>query len=204
MTDRLDQDPPEPLELRTRPRPIRRLNRRALMIGCAVAALFIAGATIVALRPPRLFKGEERAELYNTERKQTAEGFNKLPKSYEDVPPSVPRLGPPSPGDVGRAFAENEKKAGVAGASEAGFRTNPEEDAERAERIRQARIAQQAKESGLFFRLSEKQEKRKQASTADVAANPASAFRPPAADASSSAAELAQTTRAMVDRSGEI
>ncbi|WP_225708134.1 TrbI/VirB10 family protein, partial [Bradyrhizobium cenepequi] len=99
---------------------------------------------------------------------------------------------------------ENEKKAGVAGASEAGFRTNPEEDAERAERIRQARIAQQAKESGLFFRLSEKQEKRKQASTADVAANPASAFRPPAADASSSAAELAQTTRAMVDRSGEI
>ncbi|MCK1515622.1 TrbI/VirB10 family protein [Bradyrhizobium sp. 190] len=197
-----DQDPPEPLELRARPRPIRRLNRRALMIGCAVAALFVAGATIIALRPPA-FRQAERSELYNTDRKQTAEGLNKLPKSYEELPPSTPRLGPPSPGDIGRAFAENEKKAGTA-SSDPGFRTNPEEDAERAERIRQARIAQQAKESGLFFRLSEKQDKRKQANTAEVAASPASAFRPPAADQGLSAEELAQAARMMVDRSNEI
>ncbi len=199
--DETDKVSPERLELRARPRPIRRLNKRTLMIGCAVAALFIAGATIVALSPPRIFKPGDRTELYNTDRKQTADGLSKLPKSYEDLPP---KLGPPSPGDVGRAFAESEKKAGLTGTAEAGFRTNPEEDAERAERVRQARIAQQAKESGLFFRLSEKQEKRKQASTTEVAANPPSAFRPSTADQGPTAAELAKTAQGLVDRSSEI
>ena len=194
-----EQEPPEPLELRARPRPIRRLNRRALMIGCAVAALFVAGATIIALRP-RAFRQAERSELYNTDRKQTADGLEKLPKSYEGLPPSTPRLGPPSPGDIGRAFAENERKAGT---SDPGFRSNPEEDAERAERIRQVRIAQQAKESGLFFRLSEKQNKRKQAGTTEVA-SPASSFRPPASNGGPSAEELAQAARTLIDRSNEI
>ena len=147
MTDNSDKVPPERLELRARPQPIRRLNKRALMIGCAVAALFIAGATIVALSPPRMFKPADRTELYNTDRKQTADGLAKLPKSYEDLPP---KLGPPSPGDIGRAFAESEKKLG-AGPSETPFQADPEQDVERAERIRQARIAQQAKESGLCF-----------------------------------------------------
>jgi type IV secretory pathway VirB10-like protein len=101
VTEDSDKVPPERLELRARPRPIRRLNKRTLMIGCAVAALFIAGATIVALSPPRIFKPGERTELYNTDRKQTADGLSKLPKSYENLPP---KLGPPSPGDVGRAL----------------------------------------------------------------------------------------------------
>ncbi|WOH63625.1 TrbI/VirB10 family protein [Bradyrhizobium sp. BWA-3-5] len=200
-----DQDSPEPLELRARPRPIRRLNRRALMIGCAVAALFMAGATIVALPPPRPFKQTERSELYSTDRKQTAEGLNKLPKSYEDLPPSIPRLGPPSPGDIGRAFAENEKRSGTASSSYSGFQTNPEEDAERAERIRQVRIGQQAKESGLFFRLSEKQERRKQANTIEVPAAAQSVFRPPGSEQTTpSAAELAKAAQSLIDRSSEI
>jgi hypothetical protein len=55
LTEDSDKVPPERLELRARPRPIRRLNKRALMVGCAVAALFIAGATIIALSPPRMF-----------------------------------------------------------------------------------------------------------------------------------------------------
>ena len=49
-----DRGSPPDLELRARPRPIRRLNKRALMIGAAVIVLLIAGATIVALNPPRL------------------------------------------------------------------------------------------------------------------------------------------------------
>ncbi|MES5482634.1 TrbI/VirB10 family protein [Bradyrhizobium sp. INPA03-11B] len=171
------------------------------MTGCAIAALLIAGATLVALRP-QSFKQSVRTELFNTDRKQTAEGLSRLPKSYEELSPSIPRLGPPSPGDVGRAFVENEKKAGVA--SDTGFRTNPEEDAERAERIRQTRIAQQAKESGLFFRLSEKQDRRRQASMTEVAAAAPSAFRPSTTDTGPSAAELAKTAQAMVDRSSEI
>jgi type IV secretion system protein TrbI len=199
MTNGSNQDPPEPLELRARPRPIRRLNRRALMIGCAAAVLLIAGATVIALSPPRAFKGTDHSELYNTDRKQTADGLDKLPKTYADLP-APPRLGPPSPGDIGRAFAETEKKSGVSPA--ASFATNPEEDAERAERVRQMRIAQQAKESGLFVRLSEKQEK--QASATDLPASPPSAFRPPATDAAPPAAELAKAAQGMLDRSSEI
>src|SRR5262245_14892145 len=116
MTSGPNQDPPEPLELRARPRPIRRLNKRSLMIGCAAAVLLIAGTTVIALSPPRAFKGTDHSELYNTDRKQTADGLDKLPKSYADLP-APPRLGPPSPGDIGRAFAETEKKSGVSPAA---------------------------------------------------------------------------------------
>lgn len=123
MTDEFDKAAPERLELRARPRPIRRLNKRALIIGCAVAALFIAGATIIALSPARILKPGEKTELYNTDRKQTADGLSKLPKSYEDLPP---RLGPPSPGDLGRAFVESEKKIGTPSLSEAPFRADIE------------------------------------------------------------------------------
>jgi type IV secretion system protein TrbI len=201
VTDETDKMPPERLELRARPRPIRRLNKRALMIGCAVAALFIAGATIIALSPPQIFKPGERTELYNTDRKQTAEGLSKLPKSYEDLPP---KLGPPSPGDIGRAFVESEKKLGAPAMSETSFQSNPEEDAERAERIRQARIAQQAKESGLFFRLSEKQDHRKQSTPASTAEQP-SAFRPTTADNSPTTPDLlAKTFQGLSDRPGDI
>ena len=59
-------DPPPDLELRGRPRPIRRLNKRVLIIGAAIVVLLIAGATIVALNPPRLAAPEKSPEVYNT------------------------------------------------------------------------------------------------------------------------------------------
>lgn len=199
MTDEFGKVPPERLELRVRPRPIRRLNRRTLMASCAIGALFIAAAIIIALSPSRIFRPGNRTELYNTDRKQTAEGLSRLPKSYEDLPPN---LGPPSPGDLGRAFVEGEKKLGVS-PTDAPFNADAEEDAARAERIRQARIAQQAKESGLFFRLSEKQG-RKQGSATSTAAQP-SAFRPAQPDAGPGNAELlAKANAGLTDRSSEI
>jgi type IV secretory pathway VirB10-like protein len=198
MTVESEKEPPERLELRARPRPIRRLNRRMLMLGCAVAALIVAGATLIALAPPRAFKPGERSELYNTDRKQTADGLSKLPKSYDQLPP---RLGPPSPGDIGRAFAENEKK--MAQPANAPFRSDPEEDAERAERIRQARITQQAKESGLLVRLSEKQDpRRNQDAPPSTAARP-SAFRP-VSDAPAEADLSGKPPQGLSDRSSEI
>jgi type IV secretory pathway VirB10-like protein len=125
-----------------------------------------------------------------------------LPKSYDDLPP---KLGPPSPGDVGRAFAESEKKLGTPSSSEAPFRANAEEDAERAERIRQTRIAQQAKESGLFFRLSEKQDRRKQSTPVASTIEQPSAFRPASADANPTTPDLAtKASQGLTDRSSEI
>src|SRR3569832_1295876 len=193
-----NQDNPEPLELRTRPTPVQRLNARALMIGCGAAALLVAGATIVALRSPQA-KGSDHAELYNTDRKQTADGLDKLPKTYAALS-APPRLGPPSPGDIGRAFAEAEKKSGVS----AGFGSDPEEDAERAERVRQLRLAKQAKESSLFVRLSEKQDKNRQALAMDQGGSAPSAFRPLTANSSPPAAELGKAAQGMLDKSGEL
>jgi type IV secretory pathway VirB10-like protein len=200
VTNDSDKVPPERLELRARPRPIRRLNKRTIMAGCAIVALFIAGATIVALSPARMFKPTDRTELYNTDRKQTADGLTKLPKTYQDLPP---KLGPPSPGDIGRAFAESEKKIG-ASPSETPFQADPEQDVERAERIRQARIAQQAKESGLLFRLSEKQDRRKQSVSAAATADQPSAFRPVPTDIAPTTADLLARAQGPNDRSGEI
>lgn len=199
MTANSEKMPPERLELRARPKPIRRLNRRALMAGCAVVALLIAGAAILALSPPRLFKPAERPELYNTDRKQTADGLTTLPKSYQDVP----KLGPPSPGDIGRAFAESEKKS-PAGSSGTAFQADPELDVERAERIRQARIAQQAKESGLLFRLSDKRNRRKEGYPAVTAAEQPSAFRPAPVESSPTNADLLARSQRLSDRSAEI
>jgi type IV secretion system protein TrbI len=140
--------PPNELELRGRPRPIRRLNKRALMMGAATVALLLTGAMVLALDPPTLLVPPARSELYNTDHKQTADGLAKLPTSYAEVPV----LGPPVPGDIGRAFVEGEKRLGLQPpALEASIKPDPEDEAQRAERIRQARIAQQAKESGLFF-----------------------------------------------------
>jgi type IV secretion system protein VirB10 len=202
VTGETDKEAPEKLEMRARPRPIRRLNKRALMTASVVVALFIAGATIIALNPPRILKSGERTELYNTDRKQTAEGLSKLPKSYEDLPP---KLGPPSPGDIGRAFVESEKKLGTPASSETPFQANAEQDAERAERIRQARVAQQAKESGLFFRLSEKQDHRKQSTQVASPAEQNSAFRPATAENGPMTSDLlAKAAQGLSDRSGDI
>jgi type IV secretion system protein VirB10 len=197
---------PDELELRARPRPIRRLNKRTFMIGAAVLLLLIAGAIIVALDPPKLFAPPARSELYNTDRKQTAEGLAKLPKSYAEVPV----LGPPVPGDIGRAFVEGEKRLGLQPpTAEAAIKPNPEDEAERAERIRQARIAQQARESGLFFRLSEKQKRLSQATPASGAAAPQfTTVRPAVADERDPVTAAISLTRAfhagLSDRSSEL
>jgi type IV secretion system protein TrbI len=200
----MSNPPPEELELRAAPRPIRRLNKRTLMIGAGVLVLLIAGATIVALDPPRLLAPPARSELYNTDRKQTADGLAKLPKSYAEVPV----LGPPVPGDIGRAFVEGEKRLGLQPpASDTPIKPNPEDEAERAERMRQARIAQQARESGLFFRLSEKQKRLSQSASVPTPAPQAAALRPAAPDERDPVAAAIALTRGFQgvgDRSSEL
>jgi type IV secretion system protein TrbI len=153
----------EHLELRTRPRPIRKINKRALLLGCAVLAIVIGGATVVAFNPARVLGSIDHEEFYNTERKQTAEGLERLPKSYADL--ATKPSSPPS-ADVGRLTVENDKKVGEPSSTSAQsnltFIVNPEEEAERAERMRQMRLAAQARESDLFVRLSEKNDGHRQ------------------------------------------
>ena len=176
--------PPDHLELRMRPRPIRKINKRALLFGCGFSAIVIGGATIAAFNPARVWGSIDHTALYNTERKQTAEGLERLPKSYADLA-ARPGLLPSA--DVGHPRIENEKKA--SGPLSTWVQSNltiapsPEEEAKRAERIRQMRLAAQAKESGLFVRLSEKNDGHAQtAATSNVASGATAILQPALVD----------------------
>jgi type IV secretion system protein TrbI len=83
-----------------RPR-VTRLSRKALIGGTALALTLISAAVFLALQ-----KREKRApvtdELYSTDRHNVADKLANLPKDYGSIPPEVPRLGPPLPGDLGR------------------------------------------------------------------------------------------------------
>ncbi len=142
----------EALALRAKPRPVTRINRRVLILLSGTGLLLIFGATIFALDPPRLFDRDETGrELIRTENPPTPEGLEGLPRNYGDLPKPV-ELGPPLPGDLGGAILDTERELGVN--QDMPFRPNPEDDAERAERIRQARLAQQGRESAVFFQLA--------------------------------------------------
>ncbi|AQQ05412.1 hypothetical protein B0E33_19060 [Roseibium algicola] len=152
-TPKLD---PEDLELRARPRPVKRINRRLLFLLSSAGLVLISGAVFVALDPPQILdRPGTGKELYRTENHPTPDGFDQLPSSYSDLAPKI-KLGPPLPGDLGTGFVRAERDLGVRTAPELPFRPDPEADAARADRIRLARLAQQGRESGVFFQLNTK------------------------------------------------
>lgn len=143
--------PPEDIELRVKPKPVRRINRKVLMGGTALLSLVLLGAVLVALDPPDFRGGVAPQELYNTDRKPTAEGLAKLPSSYDDIP----KLGPPLPGDIGDAMHKvDTKEPPELPLADKPFQPDPEADIARADRIRLARLAQQGRESKLFYSVA--------------------------------------------------
>ena len=146
---------PEELVLRAKPRPVSRINRRVLFLLSGTGLLVIFGATIFALDPPSLFDRDDIGrELYRTENNPKPDGLDDLPRRYSDLPKPKIKLGPPLPGDIGPAVVDKERELGIRSGTDLPFRPNPEADAVRAERIRQARLAQQARESNVFFQLT--------------------------------------------------
>jgi type IV secretory pathway VirB10-like protein len=89
------------LEMRLRPTrpPVTRLSRKVLLGLGTFAAIGIGGALFFALRPQQRTSG---AELYSTTNSATPDGLANLPRDYTGLPRSVPQLGPPLPGDLGR------------------------------------------------------------------------------------------------------
>lgn len=131
---------PEQLELRARPQPVTRINRKVLIGGAAIVLLFISGIVLVALKPPSLrISGPN--ELFNVEHKAITDALAKLPVTYEGMKPdkkpetkSPPTLAPGIP-----KLTEPTNDA--------------IDEAERLEKARLARMAGQARESAVFFRL---------------------------------------------------
>lgn len=143
---------PERLELRAKPRPITRISRKVLYAGSALVLIFISGAVLIALDPPD-WKDGQRTELIDARRNQTPEGIEKLPSSYD----SIPKLGPPNPGDLGKSITQLERDLNIQPRPLPSFKPDPEEEFRRAERIRLAKLAAKANGSGVFFTIRARQ-----------------------------------------------
>jgi type IV secretion system protein VirB10 len=140
---------PETLVLRANPRSVVRFKRGLLIGIAAVACLAVFGATWLALGEGRLASQQSDGDLYSIDRKRTPDELAALPSSYDRVKP----LGAPLPGDLGPSVVDREKSLGVP-AADASLRPNPDADAERAEHMRLAQQARQAREAGVFFQTS--------------------------------------------------
>jgi len=144
MTTQGPNAPPEPespeaLRLRASPAPVTRINRKMLIGGAAVLLLLISLVVLAALRPPSLrLTGSQ--ELYNVDHKPITEALSKLPATYDGVRPDRPAVPVVAKQDP---VVPQLKVETVDAAAEAA----------RAEQARTARLAGQARESPLFFRL---------------------------------------------------
>ncbi|KAI5932390.1 Unconventional myosin-XV [Manis javanica] len=65
-----------------------------------------AARSIAASAPAR---HGEQTELYNVDRVSKSEGLDGLPADYSKLPPKVPELGPPLPGDLGPAIVKSQQ-----------------------------------------------------------------------------------------------
>jgi type IV secretion system protein VirB10 len=95
---------PDTLALSARPQPVTRINRRVLIGVAAIGLMLISGLVLLALKPPSL-RLSERAELFNVDHKPLSDGLAKLPASYDGVrpatsadqatpPPAIPKRAP--------------------------------------------------------------------------------------------------------------
>lgn len=89
-------DAADPMRLRAEAPRVTRLSRKVLAGIGLVASVGIGGALIYALQTRD--SGKSAEELYSTDNRSTADGLAGLPRDYS----SVPQLGPPLPGDLGR------------------------------------------------------------------------------------------------------
>ncbi|HEJ5328897.1 TPA: conjugal transfer protein TrbI, partial [Pseudomonas aeruginosa] len=108
---------PEAVALRAQPRPVTRLNRRTLVILAGGLSVAVLGALMWSLQPQRR-GANEQTELYNVDRVSRSEGLDALPADYSKLPPAlppaVPELGPPLPGDLGPAMVNSQQPVAAA------------------------------------------------------------------------------------------
>ena len=128
----------ERLKIRSSPKPVTRINRKVLMVGAGLGVLGLFAA--MNTRKP--------------------EGLSALPASYSELASAqdrITRLGPPLSGDLGATMLQAERDLGIepeyVDRFENDFRPNPADEAERARRMREAALADEAAKAPVFFRL---------------------------------------------------
>jgi type IV secretion system protein TrbI len=98
------EDTEKPMRLRGDAPRVTRLSRKVLAGLGGITSLVLGGALIYALQTRETTKSAD--ELFSTENRATADGLVGLPKDYS----SIPKLGPPLPGDLGRPILEAQKR----------------------------------------------------------------------------------------------
>jgi type IV secretion system protein VirB10 len=103
------------LRLRGRPTPAVRLSRKVLIGASCALGVVVGGAVMIALQPPSAKSAKPAEPPAAARNKPVADRLNALPKDYSDVP----RLGPPLPGDLGKAILTSERSLSAAGPADA-------------------------------------------------------------------------------------
>ncbi|RUY92833.1 TrbI/VirB10 family protein, partial [Mesorhizobium sp. M7A.F.Ca.CA.001.10.2.1] len=124
------------------PRRVVRFRRGVIIAIAALGSGAVFGVTMIALQGPALRIRDQAEDLYNTQRKPTAEGLDTLPHDYSGMKPKPPVLGLPLPGDLGRPILERQRQLGIV----------PGQDIS-AEEQRLAQQAIEARESRVLFRV---------------------------------------------------
>ncbi len=139
----------EPLVLRARPRPIARFRRWLLIGGIGFGAASLSALAWVALsashKPPSAREAQPTLAANGGE-----ETLSMLPKDYAQS--GAPRLGPPLPGDLGRAIVGQQEREGTAMAPSPAL--TPAQQAAEQERQRLAAEALAARTSALLAQTS--------------------------------------------------
>jgi type IV secretion system protein VirB10 len=166
------KESPEHLEIRGRPQPVRRLNRKTLIFATGGALAIVLLATVWTLRGSHSRSGFSTSEPHNVDHVSRPEGLDALPHDYGNMG-RFPKLGPPS-GELGRPVVKAERLAGLAPLPErANFRPDAEEDAARAEGLRKEREIEEAAKAPVFFQLMQREANRpKSTSEASSIAHP--------------------------------
>lgn len=148
---------PDSVELRVKPRPVTRINRRVVIGGVALGVTAIAGLVVLALRPI-VWTAQGSRELLNTETKPYAEGLEGLPKRYDAVrPPERVEEIAPAGGDRDHA-------------SHAAAAKSPLLDQELQDQLR---LARQARSAPVFFQIKGQAPARRESPPSSAPSDPA-------------------------------
>lgn len=143
------------LEIRSKPKPATRINRKLLLAGAGLGALGLFAAATIALAPPRPPEPAPQDELL-VAGKRKPDGFSALPADYTALG-DVPVLGTPVSGDLGATIRAAEEAYGIEPDFQTEYRTDfrprPEEEAARTARLEAAALAEEAARAPLLFRL---------------------------------------------------
>jgi type IV secretory pathway VirB10-like protein len=137
--------PPETLTLRAKPRSVVRF-RRAVVIGtAALGALALGGFGWMALGSKAVHLSQPAEDPSVEDRTSSRDAVAALPRDY-----AAPRLGPPLPGDLGRAVLDRQHRGRAEVQPPVSSSPTPAEQAAEAERQRLAGQIHQAREAGVM------------------------------------------------------